>query len=365
MITFFSLLLGLAIQGQAPIDQQPQGLLDQPAVQPVAQAQGPVKDFGWAGPQAVARAQRELGDRIPPTYRSTVPYRNVRGTATGLWIWIQRENDDEHLAAFRQLIGDCTAFGATKAITTSLAVELGIGDGEGDLIVPYPPHLYGGSRVVVGGGQIAGDGSTGIWTAEFCTQSGIIPSSDPRCPPYSATVAREWGRRGPPRWAMELAANYRCEARKIETWEEAIQANAGGSAIAICSGQGFRDQAVERNGRVEGIPEGRWNHCLAMTGYDDRPGREAGYIENSWGPDAHASIEMYRRLGDTPPGGFWVPKAIIVKMLAADDSYAYSFRGFADHARLSRQAKPRPLPNPLVPVKQFGWVDPASLALSL
>jgi hypothetical protein len=106
--------------------------------------------------------------------------------------------------------------------------------------------------------------------------------------------------------------------------------------VAVCSDVGF-EKIVERNGRIEGVRQGSWPHCMAFIGYDVNSGREALYCWNSWGPTAHAPEESYDRLDKAPPGGFWVLKKDAESMLRQQDSFAVSFNGFTAAPLWARQ----------------------------
>jgi hypothetical protein len=245
-----------------------------------------------------------------------------------LWTFSADLNHDSHYLNVRQEIGDCVSHGWMHGLWYSSSVRASITGQRGPPKRPYPPFIYGASRVLVGGGRIGGDGSVGAWAAAAVQKYGVLSSEEAGVPPYSGSVAREWGAKGPPQEFLKLAEQYKAEVRLVQTWDEACSAIANGYAVPVCSGQGFQMRAVEANGRFEGRPQGSWPHCMCFIGFDARPGREALYCLNSWGPTAHGDPADYARLDGAPPGGFWVLKPTAERMLAAEDSYAVSFNGF-------------------------------------
>jgi hypothetical protein len=286
--------------------------------------------FGWAGPEAAKAARVALGDAFPAELgkggESLVAADEIKaaGGVVYLWDFTRDRNNGAHWAALKQLIGDCTSWGYSHGVLMTLAVHQVLTGSDDPLEAPFPP--YGYSRVQIVKGRFRGDGSVGAWCAAAAKEGGYVTWKQAGVP-YSAAIAREWGRKGPPAALIEIGKRSPADVRLIRTFDEAASAIATGHAVPVCSGVGF-EKIVERNGRVEGVAKGNWPHCMCFIGVDVRPGREALYCWNSWGPDAHAPEESYARLDGAPPGGFWVTKTDAERMLKEEDSFALSFSGF-------------------------------------
>lgn len=307
-----------------------------------AQAPGPM---GWAGETVAAEARKALGKDAPPELLVVGADRADTSNAyIALWHFTKRMEIRDpanhkivikaagvHLPNVPQQIGDCTAMGFSAACNHSLAVQLVLGQAEGRFRLAYPPYNYGYARVYIGGGKIRGDGSVGVWNAKALEQGGALPADEPGVPTYSGDIARSWGKSGPPQKWIDIAREFKAETRRILDWSDACQAIAQGWPIAVCSSAGF-GKIVEANNRIEGRWNASWAHCMCFVAMDTRPGREALYCLNSWGPNAHAKAARYAELDGAPPGGFWVLKADVERMLRQGDSHAVSFNGF----------KPRP-----------------------
>lgn len=311
-----------------------------PAAAPFLPAQtGPM---GWAGEDAAAEARTKLAGQLPTLEIAGAEAQDTSNRLVCLWHSAKRmeilgpdgrtivKRRGQHLANIPQEIGDCVSWGYRNACNYSLASAIAYGEGELPYHQAFAPYIYGISRVQIGGGKIRGDGSTGAWAAAG-VQTGVLSEDEEGLPGYSGSLARTWGAKpGPPASWQSVAGRYKAQARLVTTWDAATQALSNGWAVAVCSNAGFTE-IVEANGRIEGRWRGSWAHCMCFVGYDSRPGREALYCLNSWGPTAHARATRYQELDGAPPGGFWVLKADAEKMLRAGDSYAISFNGFRPH----------------------------------
>ena len=283
---------------------------------------------GWAGEDVAAQARKDLGPDAPPELLIVGADRaDTSNSYVALWHFAKRCNGGKHLPNVAQEVGDCTSWGFSNACNYSLSCQLVLGSAEGKFRAAYPPYNYGYARVQVGGGKIRGDGSVGAWNAKALELGGVCPSDEPGVPAYSGSVARSWGKGGPPADMIALAKPFTAETRRITDWDAACQALANGWPIAVCSSAGF-GRIVEANNRIEGRWSTSWAHCMCFVAMDTRPGREALYCLNSWGPSAHAKASRYAELDGAPPGGFWVLKADAEKMLRQGDSHAVSFNGF-------------------------------------
>lgn len=282
--------------------------------------------MGWAGQEVAAQALRELRPQVfaysPHEWQAIAAKRVI------LWPQWRATNKGQDPPNFPQPVGDCVSRGWSHGLEAALATRAVLtGQWPDEFVRVYPPYIYGISRAQIGGGGIGGDGSVGAWAAKGVEKYGVLAwTSD--CPKYEANNIRAWGRSGPPSWAIERARKYPAEVRFVTDFESACVAISQGWAVPVCSNVGY-GKIVEANGRIEGRESGSWAHCMVFLGFDSRPGFEALYCYNSWGPNAHARAERYATLDAAPPGGFWVPMASVNRMLRQQDSYAVSFGGFS------------------------------------
>lgn len=308
--------------------------------QPPANAQ-----FGWAGEEAAAAARSALGRDAPPELLIVGADRaDTTNAYVRLWHFAKRCNDGRHFPNTAQQVGDCVSWGFANAANYSLATQLVLGQAEGGHRPAYPPYIYGYCRVQIGGGKIRGDGAVGSWAAKALEQGGVLGSDEPGCPPYSGNVARDWGKSGPPAKFVDIAKAFRAETRRIVDWDDACQAIVNGWPIAVCSSAGF-ERIVEENDRIEGRWTSSWAHCMCFVAMDTRQGREALYCLNSWGPNAHAKASRYAELDGAPPGGFWVLREDVERMLKQGDSHAVSFNGFKPRPKALYEASQKPSVN--------------------
>lgn len=186
--------------------------------------------------------------------------------------------------------------------------------------------IYGGSRVEVGGGRVSGDGSVGAWAAEFVRRYGVVPRGVHGAADltrYTEARCREFGARGLSADLEALARLYPVRGvANVRTWAEAKAAIRNGYPVAVCSRQGF---TMRRDSAGFCAPSGTWNHCMALIGVTESP-RPGGFLLNSWGPSAHTGPVG---VGNPSPAGFWADAAVLDRMLADGDSWAFSgFTGF-------------------------------------
>lgn len=149
--------------------------------------------------------------------------------------------------------------------------------------------IYAGSRIEVGGGRIRGDGSMGVWAAEFIKDWGILlrlPYLDGAYDftEYSGAKARQLGRRGQ---GVPDELEPLCKLHPVKTcsivrsWEECRDAVANGYPVAMSSSVGFnstrdRDGFLRRSRRP-------WYHSMIILGIDDAYRRPGALVQNSWG----------------------------------------------------------------------------------
>jgi hypothetical protein len=336
----------LALLAVAPVpaqldEQQPQKRNDAGLVGMAPPSKA--KLFGWAGQGEARRARLAMGADFPIELGAgperLVTADEFSGRVVRLWDFVRDRNKGVQWRCDKQEIGDCTSWGWSHAVLMTLSVDLVLAGNLDPLEQPFPPYTYGVSRVFIGGGKIRGDGGLGTWNAAASIQYGYVTFRQAGVP-YSGQLARQWGRSGPPGNLVEQGKKSPGDVRLIKTWDESCSAISTGHAVAVCSDVGF-ETIKEQNGRIEGVRKGSWPHCMCFCGMDARPGMEALYCWNSWGPDAHAPAESYARLDGAPPGGFWVLRKDAETMLGQEDSFAVSFSGFKSAPLWNAAAAPK------------------------
>lgn len=230
-------------------------------------------------------------------------------------------------------VGACVGFGFTRASQDLLIAELAAGEPETWPGAEGAPEItYAGSRFEIGGGQINGDGSLGIWAADWLTKYGYVVRGKYGAldlTAYNETTCRKLGASGVPSDVETLARAHPVKAAAMVTsaaegWA-AIGAN---KPIAVCSNQGF---SMTRNADGTCDPEGVWNHCMGLRGRFVTPkGKKRFVIGNSWGDylgSANNTVEYLAADGSVktitlPPGHFAAEFDTVGRMLSQRDSFA-------------------------------------------
>ena len=113
----------------------------------------PTRQFGWAGPDAARREWDRIAGDFAPFFIAGQTAPTAGGTVR-LWNLVRqvlgRDTPNDP-----QRSGDCVAFGAKNAIEYLACGEIAAGDAE-EFRRVFPPFLYATSRVISGGGRLAG-----------------------------------------------------------------------------------------------------------------------------------------------------------------------------------------------------------------
>ncbi len=228
-----------------------------------------------------------------------------------------------HLPNEPQQVGDCVSWGAANAVNYLQLVDIAAGK-DAEFHKVFPPYIYGTSRVNIGGNQLRGDGSCGVWAARAVQIYGVISQEMPGVPKYSGAVAREWGSKGVPRqWLDEGKKQLVRQVSPVRSVDDLRDAICNGYPVTVASDVGY-NKIVKQDGRLVGVRNGRWAHQMCFLAYDGSGAKKYYYLLNSWGPDAHG-----KPLGDEPPGGFWVVESDAALMVSQGDSFAFAgFDGF-------------------------------------
>jgi len=236
-------------------------------------------------------------------------------------------NGKQNVKTRFQKIGDCVSQGAALAVDILRAWGVVV-EGREWVAETATEPIYALSRVEIGKGALgSGDGSVGAWAAEAVRQYGTlvrIPYGSFDLSEYNPARASQWGmpRAGLPDVLEPYAREHLVRSvTQVRTWTEFCDAIHSGYPVTIASNQGFTET---RDSQGFAKPSGTWAHQMCATAYDDLSARKGGLIQNSWGAWNSGPIAY-----DQPEGSFWADKAVIERMLAAEDSWAFSdYEGF-------------------------------------
>lgn len=283
---------------------------------------------GWnpsaVEPEDVARFQ---------TFAMADPAYDSEGAQVKLWEFAKQINDGEHFPTFRQETGDCVGMGAANAGIYLQAVQIALNGAPFEFKPLFQPWIYGVSRTApdLGDGKLGRSaGSVGSWAAGAVQKYGVLAATTPGVPKYSGRVADDWGFKGPPEKFYDAASQFKIRTiAQVRSYEDVRDALANGYPVTVASNQGFAMEGKPYDGKLWGVPRGHWAHQMCFIAVDDlakapNGARGAVYCLNSWGAAAHGEP-----VDDAPPGGFWVDRRTVDRMVAQNDSWAFSnFDGF-------------------------------------
>lgn len=281
---------------------------------------------GWAGQELANKPENQAIVAQMPPFQIEGVVRDNSKSDVRLWLFAKEVNGGKHLPNYRQEIGDCVSFGAKNAVNYLQAVQIARDWQAHEFKEVYPPYIYGISRVQIGRGRLSGDGSLGVWAAKGVQEYGVLASSAEDVPKYSGSIARSWGRNGPPEKFIQVAKeNLVKTVSPVRSAQDVCDAICNGYPCTIASNFGT-NTIRERDGRMVATWNGSWAHQMSIVGYDgDEPsGERYFYVLNSWGESAHPEP-----LQGEPPGGFWITWDACDKICRQGDSFAFSaFNGF-------------------------------------
>ena len=229
-----------------------------------------------------------------------------------------------------QTIGDCVSHGAACAINVLKATEIVLKKDIEDWVAQTSTEdIYAGSRILIGNGRLgSGDGSVGAWAAQYVNIYGTLirkkyGSIDLSV--YDGARAKEWGNpgNGTPRDLLVFSKEHLVKTvSQVRTYEEARDAIANGYPVTVASNQGF---TTTRDNDGFALASGNWGHQMCFTACDDSFRRPGLLCQNSWGINWISGPTRHNQ----PLGSFWVDASTVNRMLAQNDSWAFSnFDGF-------------------------------------
>lgn len=217
-----------------------------------------------------------------------------------------------------QPIGDCVSRGVAHAVEIRCAID-------SRSCRPFPPHVYGLSRVTIGRGKPGcnSDGAVLSWAIQGIRDYGYLEFAASQ-EPYSGPVAKAWGCRGPPAYAIAASEPNRVTAQPVRDADELRDAICNGFPCVYAGRFGTKGQPRIIDGRRVCDWSDTWAHCMAIVGYDGSGSQPFFYVLNSWGPSYHGS-PMQNEI----PGGFWVTYSTADRMVRQGEAWAVSdVRGF-------------------------------------
>lgn len=230
-------------------------------------------------------------------------------------------------------IGSCVGAAAARCIDLVAKSQIKNGKKEEFLNEHSIEAIYALSRVEVGGGDIQGDGSLGIWAATAARDYGTLLmryyGDNYDLSQYSVKRCREWGDSGLPDDLEPVAISHPVKTiTLVDNLETARQVISLGYPILVCSDVGFNSDR-DSDGFLIRNPSTPWYHAMTICGY--RTDRRGFLITNSWGDTWHGDLSGPEGPYPIPPGSFWAEEEAVARMLkfsfygeTVSDSYAFS-----------------------------------------
>lgn len=279
--------------------------------------------FGWAGPAAAQNAWQQIG-HLFAGFNVVGQAESSAGKRVVLWDFTRKMNGGTDLPNKAQEIGDCVSWGLKHATDYLACMEiLRLGDQE-EFHPSYAPYFYGISRVQIGGGELGNsDGSLGSWGAEGVKKYGVLRADADGVPEYKGSVAKDWGRKGPPEAMIALARPHLIKsAARLNSYEQVRDALFNGYPCTIASMKGWSMKLKDDGGKSWFTGRDQWPHQMHLSGYDETGSRHGVFRGNSWGPTAHGPQL------DGPAGGGWQDAADLDKELRSRDTECFALSQF-------------------------------------
>lgn len=290
--------------------------------------------FGWLGPEAAREAWPAVADEFRPFRCYGAGAEEIKRTcAWDSWNKIGFAINKSIL--FQQEIGDCVSFGAAIAVAAVMAHEVVALQEPERFEVPFPPYLYGISRLMKegGNGRLRGDGSLGSWMAATIKKYGVLRASYQGVPKYSGTVAKNWGSRKDS-WDQFIdEADDHCirTIAPINNCNDLACAITNGYFATIASMRGYANDLKDDKGKSWFVGRDTWPHQMSLIAVDTEP-ELCFYRRNQWGSVHGPQL-------DGPDGGGWVRAVDLEPELRDQDTECFAFSSFDGFP--SESSKPR------------------------
>jgi len=287
---------------------------------------------GWA---ADPKAKAEFIRKNPKPFFSD-HNSDIKGSGKGKVVLLHKFFEHvtgKPLEPHFQEIGDCVSHTYGLGVDMLTAIRMTwLNKQERWLTKCATEIIYAGSRFEVGGGGIRGDGSMGVWAADFIRDWGVVLrkaylDGKHDFTNYSGTLARELGRIGVPDELEPICKLHPVRTCSlVNSWEECRDSVANGHPVAMCSDVGFKDVRDDEGFLDRSIMP--WYHAMLIIAIDDRYKRPGALVQNSWGKNW---VNGPTRHGQ-PKGSFWVDAEIIDNAMRQGDSVALS--GYVGYPKL-------------------------------
>lgn len=283
--------------------------------------------FGWV--QRPDETEKFIKSTEKPYLRQQ--NRLIRGTGKGkkaMWWRVWEKVAGMEFRPHDQGIGDCVSHGFGLGVDFLTAVQIEYLKRKEKWVTECATEvLYGGSRCEIGDQYGRwGDGSTGVWAAEFLTEYGVLlrqkyPGGHDFTV-YDPQKAKSFGSEGVPDDLEDVCRDHPVKTTAlVSTWEECRDALYNGHLVAVCSNVGFGNGDLTRDGegflRRKRMP---WYHCMLLAGMDDEYSRPGALCINSWGPNWVSGPTRHNQ----PSGSFWIDADTVDVMMNQQDSFALS-----------------------------------------
>lgn len=215
--------------------------------------------------------------------------------------------------------GSCVANGAGMAAEILVAQDI-VDNGAENPGRLDCMSIYWGSRVEIGGNKLWGQGSVGVWAAQWLQQYGCVVRkkySTVDLTNYNPSLCCSgYANKGVPDDVEQSAKLHPIKAyASVKTWDELTASICSGYPVTVASNRGF---AYKRDAKGYANPQGSWAHQMIIIAFD--PTDNSAVVLNSWGPDWISGPKE----DWMPAGSFKVSMDTAVSMLRAGDSWAFS-----------------------------------------
>lgn len=251
-----------------------------------------------------------------------------QGEDIGLFVAAKKCNNDQHLPADKQTIGDCVSHGHARGIDYLYCTKQvsGLASSTG----PYKEGITSCTSEIVygecreeGNGLGNQDGASGSWAVKALHKYGYIPRNGKT---YDGSLAKKYGKSGvPDNFKTEGQVHILEQYALVTTPDDCANVLKAGSPVTVCSNQGF---SMTRN--ADGICQasGHWSHCMVIIGVFTINGKKYFIILQSWGQNTPSGPSPMG--GQGPDNSFGAEWDVVGRMLASEnDSFALAgLKGF-------------------------------------
>jgi len=242
---------------------------------------------------------------------------------------------DHAFVANGHIVHNCVSFGAAIAIAAVAAWEIVRCRQIEGFKVPFPPWLYGISRLMPegGNGRLGREaGSLGVWMADTVVKYGVLRRDYQGVPAYSGTVADGWGysKSNLSPFFTESAEHLIKRTARLRDVQSIVDAVCNGYFVTIASMRGYSMALKDDRGKSWFQGTDQWPHQMSFLSFDTQP-EWCLYRRNQWG-------RAHGKQLDGPDGGGWVTCESLEREVASSDTEVFAYSLFDGWP--SERAKP-------------------------